>query len=196
MTSYSDEEIIAFITGNLEKGKGNLLQNEMARSEDLKKRYDSFLRIYEQREQIASRVISADIPEETIHIFKNKTSSRSKSVFSIFKRGPIAGAGWAGFILTSGLLAFQTGPIQTAFRGNIENTQIANIENDIKFRGLETQIIQPEELTIGDKFNLSIDTDIVEIEILSISNENNEICVQLGLKTDSEESKIQEICLK
>ncbi len=196
MTKFSDEEIIAYLTGNIDKEKGNLLQKEMERSEDLKKRYISFLDIYEQREQIVKKVISTEIPEETIHIFKKKTLSQSKSVFSIFKKGPIAGAGWAGFILTSGLLAFQTGPIQTVFRGNLENTQIANIDSEVTFRGLEKEIKESTDLAIGDKFNLNTETEIVEIEILSISDKNNEICVQLVLKSESETSKIQEICLK
>tara|TARA_A100000164_G_C21682351_1_gene664948 strand:- start:112 stop:702 length:591 start_codon:yes stop_codon:yes gene_type:complete len=196
MTKFSDEEIIAYLTGNIDKEKGNLLQKEMERSEDLKKRYTSFLDIYEQREQIVKKVISTEIPEETIHIFKKKTLSQSKSVFSIFKKGPIAGAGWAGFILTSGLLAFQTGPIQTVFRGNLENTQIANIDSEVTFRGLEKEIKESTDLAIGDKFNLNTETEIVEIEILSISDKNNEICVQLVLKSESETSKIQEICLK
>ena len=196
MTKFSDEEIIAYLTGNIDKEKGNLLQKEMERSEDLKKRYTSFLDIYEQREQIVKKVISTEIPEETIPIFKKKTLSQSKSVFSIFKKGPIAGAGWAGFILTSGLLAFQTGPIQTVFRGNLENTQIANIDSEVTFRGLEKEIKESTDLAIGDKFNLNTETEIVEIEILSISDKNNEICVQLVLKSESETSKIQEICLK
>ena len=192
MTKFSDEEIIAYLTGNIDKGRGNLLQKEMERSEELKKRYNSFFDIYEQREQIAKNVISKEIPEEIIRIFKKKTLSQSKSVFSIFKKGPIAGAGWVGFVLTSGLLAFQTGPIQTAFKANLENTQIANIDNEVKFRGLEKEIEESINLVIGDKFNLNTETEIVEIEILSVSNKNNEICVKLVLKTESEISKTQE----
>ena len=201
MSKINDEDLISLITGNIDQQKSNSLMQIIKEDSDLRKRYEDLKEIRDTQYELMNDFIKSPMPDKTKSLFQPKPQSKLNNLFSLLRRGPIAGVGWAGFAVTGGLLAVTTGPLQLAFFEDSSQQFAGIVDQDTsktKFRGLDNEILNKKDISIGDVLNMSLGDKVeYQIKVSSIEDKANEICIYFALinQEDSEEAP-KKVCFQ
>ncbi len=195
MVKITDEMLYAFITKNVSIDESENIQNAIESDEETKAKYQEILNIRETHEEFIRDFEKKPMPKRIEELFTQTNSIKQNNFFSRFARGPLAGFGWIGFIIT-GLFVFPTMTIQMAQNNKTSNTMIASTDDqEIRFRGLDGEIMK--EISIGELFKLKTGSnEEFEITISSVLNTTEQTCFTITINYDNKTANnLSKLCI-
>ncbi len=201
MSNITEEQVVAYITGNLNENEKNQVMQEIEKDPEINKLYHELKDIRNNQEQLVSDFISRPIPDKTLNLFKKK--SEKLNLINRIKKGYLTIIGWLGFIATSSVLLLPSTQMQIAtFRGDSTELQIAKLEDELlqlerqiyTFRGIDDEQIDTSYNEIGDKKMIKIAGKDYEFKIISIDNFDTKTCVIFTVYDNGKKITTEEIC--
>ncbi len=195
------EQIMSYITGNLDEKSKEKVRQKIADNPEIKKLYIDLKNIRMAHEELSNKFVSSPIPTKTLKLFDEKNTNQS--ILEYIKKGYFAFIGWIGFLITGGLLIFPVTQMQMASKNNTLESQIAQLEDRIpnldgqsySFRGLENDLITDQNSNIGGSF-IRIEDLTYEILIEKISENETETCLILKFLAENKDFFNKQVCLE